>query len=133
VFTTELKPEPSDDVRLELVQSGVVAAGTATLSGRATAVDDPGLVLGRVPATAVSTDGRFDLAVLDFVIPPGQEPLLPDGGEGQLALVAALVDADLFCGTIDFHLLVPIDLHQSGEFAAYREGVRPLAGAGCAP
>lgn len=131
VFTTELKVEPSRDVRLDLSQTGRIEDGDATLSGKAVAVESPDVTLGTVPAAPVGADGRFRLVIEGFVIPPGQEPLLPDGGIAEVTLDAAIVDADRFCGPLDFHLLSPADIHQAGAFGAYRTGAVEPGGPGC--
>lgn len=131
VFVTQMKVEPSRDVRLDLVQSGRIEDGNATVSGTAVAAASPDVTLGAIPAAAVGKDGRFRMVIRDFVIPPDQEPLLPDGGTAEMTLDAVIVDADRFCGPLDFHLLTPFDLHQAGSFGAYRVGAIEPGGAGC--
>lgn len=131
VFTTEMKGEPSKDVRLDISQTGRIQDGNATLAGVAVAAASPDVTLGTIPAAPVGTDGRFRLVIEGFQIPPGQEPLLPDGGTAVVTLDAAIVDADRFCGLLDFHLLTPFDIRQSGAFGAYRIGVAEPKGPGC--
>lgn len=131
VFVTDLKTEPSADVLLVLTQCGNVADGTAVVSGRAVSVELPDMQLGTVPDATVKEDGSVELVVEGFLIPPGQEALLPDGGTAEIRLETLLEDSDVFCGVIDFHLLSPIDLHQAGTFGAYRLGVVDPGNPGC--
>ena len=39
-------------------------------------------------ASVVTKDADLELTVLNFMIPPGENPILPDGAEGDLVLTA---------------------------------------------
>lgn len=130
-FITTLKTEPSRDVLLVLEQCGIVSDGTAVISGRAVSVEMPDMVLGQIPEVPVDTDWDFELVVTDFLIPPGQEDLLPDGGMAEITLHAGILDPDRFCGEMDFRLVTPIELDQEGSFGAYRQDVLDPGEAGC--
>ena len=131
VFQTELQSEPRGDVVLVLTQQGAIPTGGAVVSGEALSLQYPDVVLGTIPEVSIPPEGAFDLEIADFLIPPGQEALLPDGGTAEILMHVQIVDDALFCGDIDFHLLEPLDLHQEGEFACYRKDVIEPGGPRC--
>ncbi|GMV40525.1 MAG: hypothetical protein AMXMBFR64_22410 [Myxococcales bacterium] len=58
----------------------------------------------------------------NFKIPPGANPLLPNGGTANITFTASLSGDGRLCGTIVFGLFEPFALNSNGTFAAALDG-----------
>ena len=83
---------------------------------------NPGEQLASVEDFAKTADG-FTFVAKNFEIPPGANPLLPNGGKANIAFTAGAEkqSTDQFCGTIVFGLFEPFALDSNGTFAAARK------------
>jgi hypothetical protein len=86
-----------------------------------------GLVLARVTGASLdeaegNTGGAFIL-LRNFVIPPGANPLLPDGGVADMELRSDQVLEDGFCGRILVNLFSPFALPSNGTFRVVPRGM----------
>jgi hypothetical protein len=99
---------------------------TGTLVSKTT-----GDTLGTI-SSVTEIDGALTLKT-DFNIPPGANPLLPDGGRAEITLPAASWSKDGMCGAMAFNLVEPFALPNTGDFSAVRQGAAGLSltGPGC--
>ena len=77
-----------------------------------------GNVVGSV-TSVVLNEGNLELTVADFLIPAGENALLPDGGKGDLVLTATeWGENPTLCGDVLYKLAEPFETQDIGTFAA---------------
>ena len=112
---------PPTDLELLLEAGDGVCLDGALLS-KITAGEE----LATVEEFTKTADG-FTFVAKNFAIPPGANPLLPNGGKANITFTAGTdkLGDDQFCGTIVFGLFEPFALNSNGTFAAARKEVAP--------
>lgn len=110
---------PPTELELLLKEGDGVCVAGALLSKV-----NPGEELASIEDFAKTADG-FTFVAKDFEIPPGANPLLPNGGKANITFDAGAEKKtdDQFCGTIVFGLFEPFALNSNGTFAAARKDV----------
>lgn len=72
--------------------------------------------------SALLVDGKLVISIVDFLIPPGQSALLPNGGKADVVLTADQYDDTSSCGAIQFNLKEPFQTSSAGTFATAKTG-----------
>lgn len=67
--------------------------------------------------SALLVEGKLVISIVDFLIPPGQSALLPNGGKADVVLTAEEYDDKSSCGAIEFNLKEPFVTKSAGTFA----------------
>jgi len=90
-----------------------------------------GDTIGTVESVVQIDGGLMSTQIRGFIIPPGANPLLPDGGKADIELKGTSWNTDGACGDMDFKLVEPFPLSNTGTFAALRtsDTTRAISGA----
>lgn len=119
-FKSQVQTERAEII-LDVAQN---ADPKSCYSGEVYAGSDGTTDLGDVTAI-VERDGQLVVRIPNFVIPPGANPLLPDGGTSNITALTNGYNDDGACG--DFETVIdPIGLTVNGTWSMLRDGAADL-------